>query len=410
MTLVDIVFHNLRRRKGRMALVVVGLAIGAGTVVALRSLQAALEREIGAQLDQFGANIVIVPKSSSRSVSYGGVAVSAATFDMQRLAEQHLGKIRSIPYANRLAIVAPKLLGEVEAEGRQLVLAGIDFREELRMKKWWRISGRAPGDARELLVGYDAARRLGIIRPPETAGAAGPDHRHDPVRGKALELLRAEVTVGGEAFRVSGVLDSTGADEDGLVYATLAEAQRLLGRPGELSVIEVSALCNGCPIDDIVAQIARALPGAKVSAVQQAVRARTETVERLSRFSTAITAVMLVIGSLVVFITMLASVVERTREIGVLRALGFRKTHVVAIFLIEATVISLAGGVLGWAAGTLAGAVSARQLAGAGAATAPSLILALAAAGASVATGIASTLYPALRAAKLDPSESLRYF
>ena len=119
-----------------------------------------------------------------------------------------------------------------------------------------------------------------------------------------------------------------------MIFASLPTAQRVLRKPGELSLIEVSALCQGCPIDDIVAQLSAALPEAKVSALQQAVRARLQTVERLSRFSTALSVVMLLIGFVIVFITMMNSVVERTREVGVLRALGFRKSHIVRIFII----------------------------------------------------------------------------
>ena len=70
-------------------------------------------------------------------------------------------------------------------------------------------------------------------------------------------------------------------------------------------------MCQGCPIEDIVAQLNAALPHAKVSALQQAVRARLQTVERLSRFSTALSAVMLLIGFVIVFITMINTVADQ---------------------------------------------------------------------------------------------------
>jgi putative ABC transport system permease protein len=411
MRLIDIVIGGLRRRKGRMAFIVIGLAVGVGTVVALRSLTATMEQEIGAQLDQYGANIVIVPKASSQELSYGGVTLSAATFDLRQLKDEDISRIKSIKYANRLSLIAPKLLGAVEIDGQKFLLSGAELDQEVRMKQWWQVVGRVPGEKDELLVGYEAAQKLGVIEAAKPAGHESMPHSgHTSVRQPELKLLRTELTLGGEEFRVAGVLRETGAQDDQMIFAGLPTAQRVLHKPGELSLIEVSAMCNGCPIDDIVAQLSAALPDAKVSALQQAVRARLQTVERLSRFSTALSVVMLLIGFVMVFITMMNSVIERTREIGVLRALGFRKSHIIRIFMIEAALISSLGGLLGWAVGTLSGVLSSPWFTETGVVVKPPLTLALAALATAVAVGVASSLYPAIKAAKLDPTEALRYY
>lgn len=411
MKLIDIVIGSLRRRKGRMAFIVIGLAVGVGTVVALRSLTATMEQEIGAQLDQYGANIVIVPKASSQELSYGGVTLSAATFDLHQLKDEDINRIKSIEYAYRLSLIAPKLLGAAEIEGQKFLLSGADLDQEVRMKQWWQITGRVPSAADELLVGYEAAQKLGVIEAATQAGNdAAPHINHTSVKKPELKLLRTRLLLGGEPYRIVGVIQETGAQDDRVIYTSLPTAQRILHKPGELSLIEVSAMCNGCPIDDIVAQLSAALPDAKVSALQQAVRARLQTVERLSRFSTALSVVMLLIGFVMVFITMMASVVERTREVGVLRALGFRKSHVIRIFMIEAALISLIGGLLGWAMGTLAGVLSAPYFTETGVVAEPSFTLALVALTGAVMVGVASSLYPALKAAKLDPTEALRYY
>lgn len=414
MKLIDIVLNNLRRRKSRMAFIVVGLAIGVGTVVGLRLLTATMEQEIGAQLDQYGANIVIVPKSESQDVSYGGLALSTATFDVQQLGDQDLNRIKSIKYANRLSLIAPKLLGVVEAEGQKFLLSGANLDQEVRMKQWWQVSGRVPQEADELLLGYAAASRLGVIEVPmaaaSTSDADAMSHLAHSGQAANLKLLRTHLSLGGVQFRIAGVLQETGAQDDRMIYANLTAAQQILRKPGELSLIEVSAMCQGCPIEDIVAQLSAALPRAKVSALQQAVRARLQTVERLSRFSTALSVVMLLIGFLMVFITMMAAVVERTREVGVLRALGFRKRHIIQVFVIEAAIVSLIGGVLGWAAGALSGALSAPYFTETGLRVYPSWPLAVGAVTVAVIVGVASSLYPAIKASKLDPTEALRHY
>jgi putative ABC transport system permease protein len=193
-----------------------------------------------------------------------------------------------------------------------------------------------------------------------------------------------------------------------MIFGPLAHVQQLLNKPDQLSLIEVSALCKDCPIGDIVAEISERLPHAKVSAIQQSVRARTETVERLTRFSAAVSAVVLGIGALMIFTTMMGSVVERTKEIGVLRAIGFRRAHIVKGLMIEVGLISVMGGLLGWGAGILASFIALPYFAE-NAAFQLQPALAVAAIGAGLLIGIASSFYPIVRASRLDPSEAIRY-
>ncbi|HEX8560306.1 MAG TPA: FtsX-like permease family protein [Pyrinomonadaceae bacterium] len=429
MRISTIAWANLRRRKGRAALLISGIAIGIATVVALLSLSRSVGDEIGRQLDQFGANVVVTPRSDSLALDYGGVAVAGVAFDVRPLTDADARRIREIPYANRLAVVAPKLLGAADAGARQVVVAGVDFDSEFALKRWWRVVGEKPAGAGDLLVGHDAAAALGLIEPaaedasrpvvaahandvdasPRGTMTAAAHAEHAGHAQRHFRLSRASLTLAGRERRVAGVLAPTGGREDAMVFMELGEAQALLEKPGQLSLVEVSALCKDCPVEDIVGQIAAKLPDAKVSALQQAVRARAEAVGRLTRFAAVLSGVVLLIGALMIFTTMTGAVVERTREIGVMRAIGFRRAHVVKEMMLEVLAVSLAGGALGWAAGACASWALMPYFSQTGMEYELDPSLAALALAAALAVGALSSLYPTLRASRLDPSEAVRH-
>jgi putative ABC transport system permease protein len=423
MRISTVALANLRRRKGKAAFLVAGISIGIATAVALLTLSGMIREEIGLQLDQYGANIVVVPKSNQLALDYGGVTVSGVAFDVNQLKDEDARRVYEIPYRNRLAVVAPKMLGAVEVEGRQVLLAGVDFGQELKLKRWWRLVGEKPQGESDLLVGYEVARALSLTEhvmgdqsvpvvptSPVTVDytAAGQHAMHRDMSGH-FRVVRDRLTLAGREFRVAGVLTPTGAREDGMIFGHLQTVQTLLGKPGQLSLVEVSALCQDCPVEDIVAQISQQLPNAKVSAIQQVVRARTEAVERLTRFALAVSGVVLLIGALMIFTTMTGAVVERTKEIGVLRAIGFRRAHIIKGVMLEVLLLSTAGGLLGWAAGLLASRALLPYFSQTGMGLTVDPKLAVFSVMAALIIGVASSIYPALRASRLDPSEAVRY-
>lgn len=424
MRVSTIAWANLRRRKGKALFLIAGIAIGIATAVALLTLSGMIKDEIGAQLDQYGANIVVTPRSDQLALDYGGVSVAGVSFDVSQLKTEDAARVREIPYRNRIAVVAPKILGAAEAEGRRVLLAGVDFEEELKLKRWWRLVGERPRGESDLLVGYDAARALSLVEPAveDTSFAvaptstatvdvttAGAHAHHVAEKLKHFRLVRDRLKLAGREYRVAGVITPTGGREDAMVFGELGSVQTLLDRPGQLSVIEVSALCQDCPVEDMVAQIGAVLPNAKVSAVQQAVRARTETVGRLTRFAAAVSGVVLLIAALMIFTTMTGAVVERTKEIGVMRAVGFRRGHIIRGLMLEVVAVSVAGGLLGWLAGALASWALLPYFSQTGLSFEPDPALALYAMLAALVVGIASSIYPTVRASKLDPSEAVRY-
>jgi putative ABC transport system permease protein len=216
------------------------------------------------------------------------------------------------------------------------------------------------------------------------------------------------VEVDGTPFTVTGILRETGSQDDHLLIASLGAAQRLLGKEGFVSLVEVAALCGDCPVEDMVNQITAVLPGVKVNAIQQVVKTRMHALEQFRVFSLGVAMVVVLIGALVVFVTMMGSVNERTREIGIFRALGFRRGHVVRLILMEAIVVSLIAGLLGWLAGMGATKAILPFLAD----EHPHLVWSPMLAGGSillaVTVGALASFYPALHASRMDPTEALR--
>ena len=383
MRLRDISINNLRRRKGKVFFLVFGLTIGITTVVSLISITRMMNDDISNKLDAFGANILIIPRSEDLALSYGGMSLGGVSIDVQSLRESDLPKIREIEVRDNVNTVSPKLIGVVEIEGKRVPLMGVLFEEELRLKKWWKIRGARPKAQDEVLLGNETAVQL------------------FKSAGDTLSINR-------RAVKVAGVLDETGSQDDFLIFADLKFVQDVMKKPGSLSLIDVSAFCNTCPIEEIVRQISKALPHAKVTAVKQTLETKMEALDHFRKFSIGISVIVLLIGGLIVFTNMMASVNERKREIGIFRAIGFRKSHVVRIIFLEALIVGMIAGTLGFVLGIAVTRVVGPVITGAKGVFAVDPILGIGAVLLSAIIGILSSAYPALHASKMDPTAALR--
>jgi len=383
MTLKLISLRNLMRRKGKAAFILAGLVIGVATVVGIISFVEATTHDIAHKLEQYGANILIVPRTENLSLSYGGLSLGGVSFDLEEIRESELSRLATIKNNRNIAAVGPMVLGVTSVEGRRILMAGVDFKAAGILKPWWRVQGAYP-DANGLLLGSEAAGLLNL-------------------------KVGDRLSVNGLDLTVSGILEPTGSQDDHLALAALTTAQQAFQKTGRISMVEVAALCKDCPIDDMVRQIAEVLPGAKVMAIQQVVKSRMEMLAQFSHFSYGISGVILFIGGLVVLVTMMGSVRERTDEIGIFRAIGFRRTHIMRIVFLEAGIISGLAGIIGYGLGLGCAQAALSLLSESQGGHVPfnpelaigSLVLAL-------TLGLAASAYPAAMAARLDPNEALR--
>lgn len=381
MHVYNIALKDITRRKGKMALVVAGLAVGVAALVAILTIMLSFQQGIDKKLDTYGFNIVIYPASSNLSLSYGGMAISGVdTFEVKSLSMGDLAAVKRI--RGDIAAISPKLLQVVDVKGKQALLVGSDFSQEFLIKKWWRFDGKRPSRSDELVLGQDAAKNLGVKD------------------GDRLALS-------GKNFKVAAVLHPTGSQDDGLVFGDLKEVQSLYKRGGELSLIEVSAKSNA-DINAVVGDLEKALPQAAVSSIKQAVQYREKAVGSLARFGLAVTAVIVLISGLIVFTVMASSVSDRKREIGIFRAIGYRQSIVARIVLTETVILSLIGGVIGYAVGfgtVFVVPVFLKKFELSVSLNIPVLILSIVLA---VVVGLLASIIPAKRAANMDPADALK--
>ena len=383
MRLRTIAIGNLRRRKGKATLVVIGLAVAVAAFVLVLSLVVSLRATMDDKLSKFGSNLVVTPASTQLSLTYGGVSVAGAgSGEVRYLGATDLARLRAVPSAGEIAAAVPVLLQPVEAGGRSFLAMGTDLAESAKVKLWWRVEGRLPSRSDEVLLGLNVRNALGLDT------------------GKTLE-------VDGRTFTVAGVLQETGGEEDNLIIMPLAALADVSGLEGRLNLIEVTAASTAA-VDTLTREIEAAVPGSTVASVKKSIEFTNQANSSLADFGLAITLLIVLISGLVVMITMLTSVKERQKEIGVFRAIGYKRRHITKLVLIEAVLLSAGGAVIGVIAGLLAAFVVPSIAPSLSLTTAPNLVVIVAGVALAFAVGLLAALYPARRAANMDPAAALK--
>jgi putative ABC transport system permease protein len=390
MKLYNISLQSLRRRKARTAFLIIGLLLAVASFVTLYVVSENVNKSVAENLDEFGANMIISPKSDGLSLNYGGVSVTGLTFENNSLNQTDIEKIRTIKNKDNLSVIAPKLFNSTKIQTLNgtsdinLVTAGVNFKDEIRLKKWWRIDGKYPSQENEILIGSEAALLLDI-------------------------KLNQIIKLNEEEFLVSGILEETGSQDDGIIFLELKKSQEVFNQQNKLSLIEIAAKCYDCPIEEIIRQTSGKLPGAKVTAIKQSIESKMTAIHRFEHFSLGISAVILIISLLIVFTNVNASVNERTIEIGIFMSVGFRRWHIIKIILLEVLIASFAAGVIGFFIGIAGAKIITPALSMDNSITINfSYSLVLLSAGIAVIAGLLASVLPALKAARLDPTVAIR--
>ncbi|PKL16315.1 MAG: ABC transporter permease [Spirochaetae bacterium HGW-Spirochaetae-5] len=379
----NISVKNMIRRKGKSLFIISGMIIGTAALVAVITYSDAMTMSITHKMEKYGANIIITPKNDNLELSYGGIALGPVSYRVDEIRESDLKRIDSIKNRMNIAAVGPSVTGVADLNGRRVLLTGLNFDTIHILRPWWEVDG---GEFEH-----------GVI----IAGSAA---------AVSLKIKTGDsVAVNGTRMKVKVILGQTGSHDDNMIFTDLKNAQLLLNKKGIVSMVEVAALCTGCPIEDMVVQLSDALPETSVTAIKQVISSRMESMKHIGTLVLGISIVLIVICGLVVTTTMMNSVRERSDEIGIFRAIGFRERDILQMILFEALVLSVIAGLAGYLLGFASAWSGAVYSGGEGIMIHFNPVTVLIAMSVTVATGFAAGIYPAVTASRLDPVEALRH-
>ncbi len=397
--------RSLRRNPLRSGLTSLGVIVGVAAVIAMVSLGQGARAAVQAQIASAGTNVVMVFPGASTTAGARvgwGEGVSLTVADAEAIERQVPG-LRAVAYHRRG-------VAQVQAAGQNwsTTVWGVPP-SYARVRDWPAISGELIGDIHD-----DTGAKVAVLG--QTVATM--------LFGEGQDPVGAEIRIKDVPFRVIGVLEpkgqnAYGRDQDDSVLVPFTTAERkVLGttRLGAVDMIQISAESSADEprvIEEVTAllrQRHRIAPGEEddfaIRTMAEMARTADSMTRVMSNLLLAIASISLVVGGIGIMNILLVSVTERTREIGIRRAVGAKRRHVLAQFLAEAVALSTAGGALGIVLGVVASHVISRL------SDWPTLLSPTAIVGAflfSAAVGVLFGFYPARRAARLHPIEALRY-
>jgi putative ABC transport system permease protein len=414
MQLYHIILNNIRRRKLKMLFVLFGMVIGIATMVSVYTIVDSMKKEMTRKVSEYGVNMVITPNSGGLTFSYGGITLPEIMYDVEQLNMDDVAKLSNLQSKDMIRVVAPKLLGIANLNtGERVNVVGASIKEEFSIKPWLTITGvESEKTAQQSTVEKDMEyEKLDLIRQDlDLINLADNQIIVGSVLAETIKVKNGDkLEISGREFEVKYILNESGSVEDKQLIMNLGSAQEVLGRPGEVTLIDMSVDYLKGSEEVLLAEIKEDLPSSQVSSQRQETLRQDDLLNRLVRFGVSLSIIILIVGMLVISMTMSGAVRERTREIGIFRALGFRKSHIIKIILYEGLVTSLIGGVIGFIVGMIMATYAVPIFFENSMMVNWNLLLLFVSLIISVIIGLLSSIYPALKAAKLDPAEALRF-
>lgn len=321
-----ILFASLKVRWIRVSIAFFSILIGAAVVTALSCVYFDVSAKMSRELRAYGANFFIGPKDGPS----GRVAEAGA-----------IAEALSMVPAGKLIGASPYLYGVVRLDLGGAVLAGVDFAGLRRLSPYWQVDGRwiaVDFDDRSCMIGKALAKRMELKA------------------GDAVTVMKRE-TGFHRRLRVRGVVE-TGQAEDEQIFVTIGLAGEILGRPGKADHAMASVVAEGLDIDALAAAVRGRFPSLDAKPIRRISYSEGRILDKIKGLMALISLIVLSVTTLCVMTTLIAIVSERTREIGLMKAIGADDRSIAVQFLIEALLISL----VGTAAGLVLGFVLAQFL------------------------------------------------
>lgn len=377
MNYLGLIIKNPFRNKTRSALAIVGIAIGIATIVALGLVTSGLQASTETTLKAGSAEITVTKTGSNSFGSTGGSINESRVNDILSVSgvKETAGILRA--NANVSGTMAP---------GGAFIVNGID-KNKLSLVGISSINGSFfNGDSNEIIIGKTAAESLNLTK------------------GDTLDIL-------GQNFKITGIYESGNFIQDGGAYMSLNKLQNLTGDEDKVTTIAVK-ITDNANVTQVSNSIGTKYPNelSTTTAADQASRVN-DALGYIDTATWAISLLAIIIGGVGVINTMIMSVYERTREIGVLKAVGWRSRRILGMILGEAIVLTFVAGVVGTVVGIVGVNVLLSISSSFGNVIHPvySIDLFVRAFGIAFLVGIIGGIYPAYRASKLAPTEALRY-
>ena len=378
--LFKLLLRALAHRTSRTLLLLAVLAMSSSLATALGIVSVSMGKRVAEEVRKYGANLVIVPESARLDVGSGGLnfgIVAEPAYLQQRQIEDALAK------SGLKAERSLHLRGALQLKDADVMVEGVNFGEIRRLFPWWQIRGAWPG-AGEAVIGQDLAGRLGLKL------------------GDTVELGGAGQSV---RLKIAGTV-ATGGEEDGLLFLDLAQLQHALGLDGQVSLVRLMVTAGGDSLKKSAAGLQALYPAARVNEVRQTARTSEGLLAKVKLLMLMVTAVVLVSAGSSVAGTMSTTVLERGKEIGLMKAMGGTRWEVMLIFCGEAALLGVLGGIVGYLFGSVIAQFITRTVFSASAEIIPwFLFVSL---GVSLFLALLGSLGPMSSVFKLDPVKSLR--